>query len=246
MPKKTVTAKFRIGEGALKHLQEDAKRLNVSVNTMVNQLLVSYSQFDRPMKDIQMTKVPTSTFKTMLDGCSDEAVLEAARSAGEAVAEAFATSEGVPVALDSVLGSFRSSAFHLNAFDYSEFHSPGKVKVTMPHKLGRKGSLFIEEWVRCQLELLDGCPRFTVEDDSVTFEFGHSSSGSRFGQASRMRAPASAHRLPILSVLAMTSMRRDSGQRQRTSSRQSGTSAEFNSRMSGAPSSRRRGSRHPD
>ena len=40
MATKTVTATFRIEEDAFKDLKEDAKKQNISVNTLVNQLFL--------------------------------------------------------------------------------------------------------------------------------------------------------------------------------------------------------------
>ena len=82
MTTKTVTATFRIEEDAFKDLQEDAKRQNISVNTLVNQLFLSYSHYDRLMKRFHVMKIPAATFKTILDGSTDEAVLEAAKTVG--------------------------------------------------------------------------------------------------------------------------------------------------------------------
>ena len=89
MTTKTVTATFRIEEDAFKDLQEDAKRQNISVNTLVNQLFLSYSHYDRLMKRFHVMKVPAATFKTILDGSSDEAVIAAAKTAGESIAKTF-------------------------------------------------------------------------------------------------------------------------------------------------------------
>jgi hypothetical protein len=171
MATKTVTATFRIEEEAFKDLQEDAKRQSVSVNTLVNQLLLSYSNYDRLMKRFQVMKLPASTFRTILDGSSDEAVLSAAKTAGESIAKTFVIAKMGAFTLENVLEGFRTSASYINAFEYSEFLAPGKITITLTHNLGRKGSLFIEEWVRCQFALLHKSPKFMVDDHSVIFEF---------------------------------------------------------------------------
>lgn len=46
-PSKTVPKSFRIDEYALRALEADAASLNVSANTLVNQILKQYAQFDR-------------------------------------------------------------------------------------------------------------------------------------------------------------------------------------------------------
>lgn len=170
MATKTVTATFRIEENAFKDLQEDAKKQNISVNTLVNQLFLGYSHYDRLMKRFQVIKLPASTFKTILDGSTDEAVTAAAKSAGESIAKTFVISKFGSYTLESVLEGFRTSASYINAFDYSEFLAPGKITITLTHHLGRKGTLFLKEWVNCQFALLHKSVEFMTDDGSITFE----------------------------------------------------------------------------
>ena len=66
MKPKTATASFRLDESALAAIQEDAKKQNVSVNALLNQLVLAYAKYDRPMKRFHMIKVPASTFKHLL------------------------------------------------------------------------------------------------------------------------------------------------------------------------------------
>ena len=71
MRAKTATGSFRLDEAALNVLQEDAKKQNVSVNTLLNQLLLTYANYDRPMKRFHMVKMPASTFRHILQAaCS--------------------------------------------------------------------------------------------------------------------------------------------------------------------------------
>jgi len=47
MAEKTVTKSFRISESAFLVIEEEAKKRNISVNTLVNQLFLCYASFDR-------------------------------------------------------------------------------------------------------------------------------------------------------------------------------------------------------
>jgi len=167
MPSKTVTATFRIDEDSFKDLQEDAKKQNISVNTLVNQLLLSYSHYDRLMKRFQLMKIPASTFKTILEGSTDEAIVAAAKTAGESIARTFVITKLGAFTIENMLEGFRTSSGYINAFEYSEFLSPGKITITLTHNLGKKGSLFLEEWIRCQLALVHRTAKFAVDEHSV-------------------------------------------------------------------------------
>jgi len=46
MRPKTATASFRLDESALNAIQEDARKQNVSVNTLLNQLVLAYANYD--------------------------------------------------------------------------------------------------------------------------------------------------------------------------------------------------------
>jgi len=78
---KTATASFRVDSFALETLHEDAKAQNVSINTLLNQLLLTYANYDRPMKRFRMLKLSASDFRHVLEGSQDETVAEAARLA---------------------------------------------------------------------------------------------------------------------------------------------------------------------
>lgn len=56
MPDKTVTRSFRINEDAFLALEEEAKKRNISLNTLVNQLFLSFANFDRYFQKFGMTK----------------------------------------------------------------------------------------------------------------------------------------------------------------------------------------------
>ena len=68
MATKTVTATFRIEEEAFRDLQEDARRQNVSVNTLVNQMFLAYSHYDRLMKRFHVIKDPIKNLQDHLGG----------------------------------------------------------------------------------------------------------------------------------------------------------------------------------
>src|SRR5580658_6141195 len=86
---KTATASFRLDESALEALQEDAKKQNVSVNTLLNQIVLTYANFDRPMKRFQMIKLPASTFRYILQGAKDETIIEAGTLVGNDVPKTY-------------------------------------------------------------------------------------------------------------------------------------------------------------
>ncbi|MGD0637671.1 MAG: hypothetical protein ABSA72_06505 [Nitrososphaerales archaeon] len=170
MPSKTVTSTFRIDEEAFRALQEDAKKQNISVNTLVNQLFLGYAHYDSIMKRFQMVKIPGPTFKTILDGSSEEAVLKAARTAGESIGKTFLISKMGAFSVANILEGFRTTATYINAFEISEYSHAGSVTLTITHALGKNGTLFIREWVKTMFGELHIQPKFLPDEHAVIFE----------------------------------------------------------------------------
>jgi hypothetical protein len=59
--RKTVTRSFRIDEAALGALEEEAGRRNVSVNTFLNQQILSFANFDRFFMRLGLVKLSANT-----------------------------------------------------------------------------------------------------------------------------------------------------------------------------------------
>jgi hypothetical protein len=167
---KTATASFRLDESALKALQEDAKKQNVSVNTMFNQLLLTYANYDRPMKRFHMLKLPASSFMHLLQAATDEAIAEAGNSAGKDVPKTYIRAKWGDLTAESALDYLRTTADYTNLFEYSEVVRGGRVNVTLSHDFGAKGSLFLQSYVQAIFEPLRKPLKFLQDENAVSFE----------------------------------------------------------------------------
>lgn len=170
MRPKTATASFRLDESALNALQEDAKKQNASVNTLLNQLVLTYANYDRPMKRFRMIKLPASTFMHMLQAATNETVVEAGKLAGKDVPKTYMISKWGELTVENALSYLRTTADHTNLFEYSEVIRAGKFNVTLTHDFGAKGSLFLQRYVQAIFEPLGKLPRFLPDENAVAFE----------------------------------------------------------------------------
>lgn len=166
---KTVTRSFRISEAALKALGEDAHRQKVSLNTMVNQLLVSYASFDRLFKRFGTIKVSTATFRRILEAASEEAISEAGTHAGRSIPRTFILVQKGTLTLEGALGYIRLLSDYANMFEYSEVPHEGKRAITLSHELGRKGSIFLSHCVQALLEQVNMHPKIDLDETAVSF-----------------------------------------------------------------------------
>jgi hypothetical protein len=167
---KTITRTFRISERAFKTLQEDAKRQNVSVNTLVNQVILSYTNFDKFIKKLHMIKISRPTFQRVLDAAHDDAIIEAGQHAGSDVPKFFILAKEGVLSLQTVLGHLKDMADYGNLFEYTETIQDKKRIITLGHELGPKGTLFLAHYVQTVFESIGAHPMFTLGDNSVTIE----------------------------------------------------------------------------
>ncbi len=167
---KTATASFRLDESALNAIQEDAKKQNVSVNTMLNQLVLTYANYDRPMKRFHMLKLPASSFMHILQAATDEAIIEAGNSAGKDVPKTYIRAKWGELTVQNALEYLKATADYTNLFEYSEVVRGGRTNVTLSHDFGAKGSLFLQRYVQAIFEPLGKPPRFLPDENAVSFE----------------------------------------------------------------------------
>src|SRR5437667_1912462 len=80
---RTVAKSFRVNEKALGALQEEANRQSISVNTLVNQLLLDYSEFGRFLQRINALRLSRNTFQEILNSVPDDNLFKAGQIAGK-------------------------------------------------------------------------------------------------------------------------------------------------------------------
>ena len=157
-------------DSALEALKDDAKKQNVSVNTLLNQLILTYANFDRPMKRFQMVKLPASTFRYILQGAKDEAIIEAGTSVGNDVPGTYILAKWGEITVRNCLEYLKTMSNHAKLYEFSEVDRGGKVSVTLSHNFGAKGNLFLQHYIQAIFAHLGKSPRFSPSDNAVVFE----------------------------------------------------------------------------
>ena len=167
---RTVTLSLRISEVAYKALQEDAKKLNASLNTIANQILLAHALYDRHFKKYGLVKVSSPLFTTILDAATDEAIVQAGKSAATGVLQSVIISATGELSVDSILDWLKRVGTYSNLNDYSEISHGGKTSVTMAHRFGPKGSRFFASYADSLFKSVGKPIKITTLEDSVTFE----------------------------------------------------------------------------
>jgi hypothetical protein len=164
---KTVPKSFRIDESALKAVEVEAAALNLSTNTLVNQILRQYAEFDRFARKINTVKVSSAAFRGMLSAVDVNQLIEVAKTAGSSIPQAFATAKNGRANLESFIGHIRSLATYAQLFELSEtVHVHGRV-LTLIHDFGLNWSIFLVHYITAMFAQIGFSPKIEMSDRSV-------------------------------------------------------------------------------
>jgi hypothetical protein len=169
MPEKTVTRSFRFSESAFLALEEEARKRNISLNTLVNQLFLSFANFDRYFQKFGMLKISKVAYRRTLKAVPDEEIVEAAKEVAQNSARVVLLTRYGTLSLGGVLEYLKSLAHYAYWFEYSEVLSPERKRViTLTHSLGEKFSLFMTSYSKSLFEQIVMNPKLTSTEDSIT------------------------------------------------------------------------------
>jgi hypothetical protein len=167
---KTVTRSFRISESALQALEEDARSQNLSLNTLVNQLLLAYTNWGRFIGKVGPIRTTKSAFNLLLNAASDEAIVEAARLSGPDTPKSIILAKHGVLSVNTVLDYVRSATVYGGFAEYSEIESQGKKVITLMHDLGRKGSVFLSSVLESIFGMVNLHYKLSTSEHSVIVE----------------------------------------------------------------------------
>jgi hypothetical protein len=164
---RTVPKSFRIDESALRALEAEASFLSVSPNTLVNQILKQYAEFDRFARMISTVKFSSALFRGLLSAADVNQLIEVAKAAGSSIPQAFVTAKRGKVDLDSLVDHVRSLAKYAQLFEFSDaIDSHGHV-ITLIHDYGLNWSIFLVHYLTAMLALIGMSPKLEMSDRSV-------------------------------------------------------------------------------
>ncbi len=171
MAEKTVSRSFRISESAFLALEEEAKKHNISLNTLVNQLFLSYANYDRYFQKLGMLKISKPAFKKILSTAQEKDIIETAREVAQNSARVIILARYGSMTLTGVLDYLRSLADYGNFFEFNVAPPyEGKQVITLMHSLGDRFSVYLEAFMKSLFEQIDLVPRLITTEDSITIE----------------------------------------------------------------------------
>jgi len=168
---RTVPKSYRIDESASAAVEKEAIAQNVSPNTLVNQILKQFAEFDRFARKINTVKLSSSVFRSLLEQIDSDKLIEVAKAAGSSIPQAFAISKNGRVGVDSLLDYVRCSAMYAHLYEFNETVDSRIHLVTLVHDFGLNWSIFLVHYLTAMFQQIGISPKQEMSDRSVTFTF---------------------------------------------------------------------------
>lgn len=175
--KKTITRTFRINEEWNKVLQAEAKRLRVSVNTLMNQILRRYSIFHRFADRYGVLTIPNETFIPILEAASETGLAEAGKISGSTRPKDGLLMMGRPLDFNSLIWMIDEL---YGGPDFGRwFKCDHHIKINqdifhLRHNLGKKWSIFTSNYLTYMFKsILDLDVKPELLDQAMTIKIKH-------------------------------------------------------------------------
>jgi len=167
--KETVAVHVRLWQDVYQSLEEEARARKESMNSLINQLLSTYTR-DEMLID-KSGKIVTSldTIKAYLRYIPDDRLAEFSQDVVEFSAGLMLARRG-EITLDSVLEEFRHQS-NRGWFDLSLQKENGKNILTFFHELGPRHSVALEIIATRMFELASIRPKTRMTESTVTVIF---------------------------------------------------------------------------
>jgi len=169
---RVITRSFRISERALQAIEDESRRQNVSVSTISNQLLLSFAEFDRFFRRLGLVKISSATFQRVLEAGSDSEVAEAGRATGSDTPRSIILAKYGTLSLETAIVYLQLQSEFSGLFQYDEVQLAWGAKrvITLLHRLGPKGSIFLANYVEAIFDQAGYSSKISLSDHSIAIE----------------------------------------------------------------------------
>ena len=124
---KTFSRAFRLNQVALDALHQEAKNRNMTVNTIVNELVEKHITVDRTMKKYHPMIVPSSVLRLFTEALSEDKIIEMAEeSANDVLLKDFPAEITGDESAAGILQTLKAFSLATGEYEYSEEEYGGK------------------------------------------------------------------------------------------------------------------------
>jgi hypothetical protein len=169
----SITRSFRFENDVLKVLDEEAERMGISVNALVGIVLRRYCEFTRYLSKIDMVVINREMVTCLLEQLEEDDLYDIGLKLGEKVMAdtiIFWKKETTERAVIEYIEKAICRYGHLGTYDEKQLPG-GALVIVVRHRLGKKGSRFLEGYMEAGLKSTLGIKAsFEATDSSVKCE----------------------------------------------------------------------------
>ena len=168
----SVTRSFRFEADLLAVLDEEAEQMGVSVNALVSIVLKRYAEFTRFHSKVDMVVVNREILTSLIESIDEEALYRLGWKLGETVFPDTIMFWKKELSQEAVMEYIEKAICRYGRMGtFDELESPKGKTIVIRHRLGRKGSRFLEGYLSSGLEKTLGVrTAFESTDSSVKCE----------------------------------------------------------------------------
>ncbi len=162
------TRSFRVEKDVSNILDEEAERMGISVNALVNIILKHYSEFNRFLSKIDLVILNRDILTKLLEFMDDQNLFKMGLELGETIPK------------DTIL-FWKKDLDQENVFEYLEkilcrygllgtydqIDQQGEKIIVIRHRLGKKGSIFFQGYIKSTLNIVGLDSNIEVTESSV-------------------------------------------------------------------------------
>jgi len=168
--RRSVSVHFRISKDMYDSLEEEARRKNVSLNTLLNQVVSTHARDDLLFEEGGYVKMTKSTLRAALTLIPDDKLSEFGRLASKIGPDARMLARSQHISADTVLDELR--LFSRSGFySLNEERKNGADVISLIHDLGPRESVALAAYVNGLFALAKVHPRVTTTSSSVMIEY---------------------------------------------------------------------------
>jgi hypothetical protein len=140
----TFSRAFRLNKTALDALHQEAKKGSVTINTIVNELVMKHIMVDRILEKYHPVTITSAVLKLFTEGLSEDRIIEIAEeTANDVFLKNFPAEATGDDSTAGILQTLKDFPLVGGEYEYSEDEYGGKKIVILVHDVGKNWSLFI-------------------------------------------------------------------------------------------------------
>lgn len=163
---------FRIDKGFANILQQEADRMGISVNAMMNSILKQYTEFTRFQSKLDMIVINRTIFKSVLKCMDDNQAYDLGLDLGKELPNDTILFWKKHVSLESVIEYVEKIiCIYGKIGTYDEITESSNRIIVIRHRLGLKGSKFLHGFLKSLFKnMLDLDCEIQITDHSIKIQ----------------------------------------------------------------------------